>query len=75
MDSKKMSREGFVEALERLLWYANLDVKALRYISAADSAIDEESVEIIFESGATKRACIEADSCAAIIKDVLRRCV
>lgn len=70
-----ISRKIFVYSLETLLTEADLNVKGLRYIPPCADFEREESVEITFLNGYKKNVCIEADSRAAIIKDVLRACL
>lgn len=69
-----ISREVFVYNLEDLLRRADLEVEKLRYIYPDTAPDRAEAVEITFKTGFTRRVCIEADSRAAIIKDVLRGC-
>lgn len=67
-------RALFVDGLGQLLKTAYLGVTALRYIYPEQSSNGMESVEIQFGGAGKRTVCIELDSRAAIIKDVLRGC-
>lgn len=70
-----ISRKIFVRSLETLLKAADLEVKELTYYFSDPEHLQGEKVKITFTSGYKKNVCIEADSRAAIIKDVLRACL
>lgn len=78
MENKNMGyydeRALFVDGLGQLLKTAYLGVTALRYIYPEQSSNGMESVEIQFGGAGKRTVCIELDSRAAIIKDVLRGC-
>ena len=67
----KVSRAEFLSRLEGLLVRADLNVERLQYVY---DPVSHDCIDIIFCNGAQRRVCIEADSRAAIIKDVLRGC-
>ena len=61
-----MSKEDFILVFETTLICANLDIIAL-------SLIDNNTVQITFKGGGTRKVNIEADSYGAIIVDVMKR--
>lgn len=69
-----VGRQIFVRVLEDILKLAYLDVVSLRYIYPNPEFGRMEAVEITFSGGEKRQVCIEADSRAAIIKDILRAC-
>ena len=60
-----MSKEDFVSIFELTLVSANLDIISL-------TLIDDNTVQITFKGGGTRRVNIEADSFGAIIVDVMK---
>lgn len=61
-----MSKEDFVSIFELTLISANLDIISL-------TLIDDNTVQIAFKGGGTRKVNIEADSYSAIILDVMKR--
>lgn len=61
-----MSKEDFILVFETTLICANFDIIAL-------SLIDNNTVQITFKGGGTRKVNIEADSYGAIIVDVMKR--
>lgn len=60
-----MEKREFIAVLETTLICAELDVTGL-------SLIDDNTVQIKFKGGGTRRVNIEADSYGAIIVDVMK---
>lgn len=60
-----MSKEDFVSIFELTLVSANLDIISL-------TLIDDNTVQITFKGGGTRRVNIEADSHSTIILDVMK---
>ena len=60
-----MSKEDFILAFETTLLCANLDIVAL-------SLVDDNTAQITFKGGGTRRVNIEADSYSAIITDIMK---
>lgn len=60
-----MEKKEFIAVLEHTLICAELDVTGL-------SLIDDNTVQIKFKGGGTRRVNIEADSYGAIIVDVMK---
>lgn len=60
-----MSKSDFITIFELSLISANLDIIAL-------SLIDDNTVQITFKGGGTRKVNIEADSHGAIILDVMK---
>lgn len=60
-----MEKKEFIAILERTLICAELDITGL-------SLIDDNTVQIKFKGGGTRRVNIEADSYGAIIADVMK---
>lgn len=60
-----MNKSDFITIFELTLISANLDITAL-------SLIDDNTVQITFKGGGTRRVNIEADSHSAIILDVMK---
>ena len=60
-----MSKEDFVSIFELTLVSANLDIISL-------TLIDDNTVQITFKGGGTRRVNIEADSHSAIILNVMK---
>lgn len=60
-----MSKEDFVSIFELTLVSANLDIISL-------TLIDDNTVQITFKGGGTRRVNIEADSYGAIILDIMK---
>lgn len=60
-----MTKSDFITIFELTLISANLDITAL-------SLIDDNTVQITFKGGGTRRVNIEADSHSAIILDVMK---
>lgn len=60
-----MEKKEFIAVLEHTLICAELDVTGL-------SLIDDNTVQIKFKGGGTRRVNIEADSYGAIIADVMK---
>lgn len=60
-----MSKEDFVSIFELTLVSANLDIISL-------TLIDDNTVQITFKGGGTRRVNIEADSHSAIILGVMK---
>lgn len=60
-----MGKKEFVKVLEHTLLCAEMDVTGL-------SLIDDNTVQIAFKGGGTRRVNIEADSYGAIIVDVMK---
>ena len=61
-----MGKSDFVKVFELTLVCANLDVDSL-------SLIDDNTAQITFKGGGTRKVNIEADSYGAIIVDVMKR--
>lgn len=60
-----MEKKEFIAVLEHTLICAELDITGL-------SLIDDNTVQIKFKGGGTRRVNIEADSYGAIIVDVMK---
>lgn len=60
-----MTKSDFITIFELTLVSANLDIAAL-------SLIDDNTAQITFKGGGTRRVNIEADSFGAIILDVMK---
>ncbi|MCI9632918.1 MAG: hypothetical protein HFH18_06690 [Ruminococcus sp.] len=60
-----MSKEDFVSIFELTLVSANLDIISL-------TLIDDNTIQITFKGGGTRRVNIEADSYGAIILDIMK---
>ena len=60
-----MSKEDFIMVFETTLLCANLDITAL-------SLIDDNTAQITFKGGGTRKVNIEADSYGAIILDIMK---
>lgn len=60
-----MEKKEFIKVLEHTLLCADMDVTGL-------SLIDDNTVQISFKGGGTRRVNIEADSYGAIIVDVMK---
>lgn len=60
-----MGKKEFIKELEHTLLCADMDVTGL-------SLIDDNTVQITFKGGGTRRVNIEADSYGAIIVDVMK---
>lgn len=60
-----MGKKEFIKVLEHTLLCAGMDVTGL-------SLIDDNTVQITFKGGGTRRVNIEADSYGAIIVDVMK---
>lgn len=60
-----MEKKEFIAVLEHTLICAELDVTGL-------TLIDDNTVQIRFKGGGTRRVNIEADSYGAIIVDVMK---
>lgn len=60
-----MSKSDFISIFELTLVSANLDIIGL-------SLIDDNTAQITFKGGGTRRVNIEADSFGAIILDVMK---
>lgn len=60
-----MEKREFIAVLEHALICAELDITGL-------SLIDDNTVQIRFKGGGTRRVNIEADSYGAIIADVMK---
>ena len=60
-----MEKKEFIKELEHTLLCADMDVTGL-------SLIDDNTVQIAFKGGGTRRVNIEADSYGAIIVDVMK---
>ncbi len=60
-----MGKFDFIKVFELTLVCANLDVDSL-------SLIDDNTAQITFKGGGTRRVNIEADSHSAIILDVMK---
>lgn len=61
-----MSKSDFISIFELTLVSANLDIIGL-------SLVDDNTVQITFKGGGTRRVNITADSYGAIIRDVMKR--
>lgn len=61
-----MSKSDFISIFELTLVSANLDIIGL-------SLVDDNTVQITFKGGGTRRVNITADSFGAIIRDVMKR--
>lgn len=61
-----MSKEDFISVFETTLICANLDIIGL-------SLVDDNTAQITFKGGGTRKVNIEADSYSAIIVDVMKR--
>lgn len=60
-----MSKSDFVSIFELTLVSANLDIIGL-------SLIDDNTAQITFKGGGTRKVNIEADSFGAIILDIMK---
>lgn len=60
-----MSKEDFILVFETTLLCADLDIFAL-------SLIDDNTAQITFKGGGTRKVNIEADSHSAIITDIMK---
>ena len=60
-----MGKKEFIKVLEHTLLCADMDVTGL-------SLVDDNTVQITFKGGGTRRVNIEADSYGAIIVDVMK---
>lgn len=60
-----MSKQGFISIFELTLLSANLDIIGL-------TLVDDNTVQIAFKGGGTRKVNIEADSFGAIILDVMK---
>ncbi len=60
-----MTKEDFVSIFELTLVSANLDITAL-------SLVDDNTAQITFKGGGTRRVNIAADSFGAVIVDVMK---
>lgn len=60
-----MSKQDFISIFELTLVSANLDIIGL-------SLVDDNTVQITFKGGGTRKVNIEADSYSAIILDVMK---
>ena len=60
-----MGKSDFIKVFELTLVCANLDVDSL-------SLIDDNTAQITFKGGGTRRVNIEVDSHSAIILDVMK---
>lgn len=60
-----MEKKEFIAVLEHTLICAELDITGL-------SLIDDNTVQVKFKGGGTRRVNIEADSYGAIIVDVMK---
>lgn len=60
-----MEKKEFIAVLEHTLICAELDITGL-------SLIDDNTVQVRFKGGGTRRVNIEADSSGAIIVDVMK---
>ena len=60
-----MTKSDFITIFELTLISANLDIISL-------SLIDDNTVQIAFKGGGTRKVNIEADSHSAIILDVMK---
>lgn len=61
-----MSKSDFISIFELTLVSANLDIIGL-------SLVDDNTAQITFKGGGTRRVNITADSYGAIIRDVMKR--
>lgn len=61
-----MTKSDFITIFELTLISANLDIISL-------SLVDDNTAQITFKGGGTRRVNIEADSYGAIIVDVMKR--
>ena len=62
-----MSKKEFIDTLETTLVNANLDVIAL-------ALLDDNTIQVIFKGGGSRKVNIEADSYGAVILDVMKHC-
>lgn len=60
-----MSKEDFISVFETTLICANLDIIGL-------FLVDDNTAQITFKGGGTRKVNIEADSFGAIIVDVMK---
>lgn len=60
-----MSKEDFIAVFEATLLCANLDIIGL-------SLVDDNTAQITFKGGGTRKVNIEADSYSAIITDIMK---
>lgn len=69
--NKQISKQEFLNKLKDLLSYTRLgsDIAALTLIRKYDS----DYVKVTFTNGYTRDICIDCDSYAAIVKDVVAR--
>lgn len=61
-----MKKSDFISIFELTLVSANLDIIGL-------SLIDDNTAQITFKGGGTRRVNIEADSYSAIITDIMKK--
>lgn len=61
-----MSKSDFISIFELTLVSANLDIIGL-------SLVDDNTVQIAFKGGGTRKVNIEADSYSAIITDIMKK--
>lgn len=61
-----MSKSDFISIFELTLVSANLDIIGL-------SLVDDNTAQITFKGGGTRRVNIEADSYSAIITDIMKK--
>ena len=61
-----MSKSEFISIFELTLVSANLDIIGL-------SLVDDNTAQITFKGGGTRRVNIEADSYSAIITDIMKK--
>ena len=61
-----MTKSDFITIFELTLISANLDIISL-------SLVDDNTAQITFKGGGTRKVNIEADSYGAIIVDVMKR--
>lgn len=61
-----MSKEDFISVFETTLICANLDIIGL-------SLVDDNTAQITFKGGGTRKVNIEADSYSAIITDIMKK--
>ena len=61
-----MTKSDFITIFELTLISANLDITAL-------SLIDDNTAQITFKGGGTRKVNIECDSFSAIITDIMKK--
>ena len=61
-----MSKSDFISIFELTLVSANLDIIGL-------SLVDDNTAQITFKGGGTRKVNIEADSYSAIITDIMKK--